>query len=264
VRITKTGTIFSVLIQFLVFMATSSEINDRISRIKWFHRIELGNGITTPGWAKNQKALLNVRFPADLSGKTFLDICAMDGYFSFEAEKRGAARVLATDSFIWDGNVPGMSNEGFLTAREILGSKVEDKRIDCMNISTESVGTWDVVFFAGVIYHLKNPWAALERAASVTKELLIVETATDLRFTMRPALAIYRKGELVKDDTNWTAPNISGLKAMLADCGFQRIEVVYDTGILHGIYYAFSRAFQFGASPVAALRQGRCAIHAYR
>ena len=71
-----------------------------ISCINWFHTIDLGNGVVTPGDDNSPVKLKRLAFPPDLSGKTFLDIGAWDGFFSFEAERRGAARVLATDSYV--------------------------------------------------------------------------------------------------------------------------------------------------------------------
>src|SRR5436190_3212468 len=69
----------------------------------WWHSIDLGQGIVTDGFksAKHlQREVEAFRFP-DLNGKTVLDIGAYDGFFSFEAERRGAKRVVALDHFVW-------------------------------------------------------------------------------------------------------------------------------------------------------------------
>jgi tRNA (mo5U34)-methyltransferase len=109
--------------------------------------------------------------PADLSGKAVLDIGAWDGFFSFEAERRGASRVLATDSFCWDGGGWG-SKAGFELARHALKSHVEDKWIVVEDLSPETVGVFDVVFFLDVLYHMRHTLLVLERVASVTSGLL--------------------------------------------------------------------------------------------
>jgi tRNA (mo5U34)-methyltransferase len=235
-----------------------------ISHINWFHRIDLGEGVVTPGDDDSAAKLTKLKFPEDLTGKTFLDIGAWDGFFSFEAERRGASRVLATDSFVWDGNVPGKSKEGFLTARSLLNSNVEDMHIDPLNVSPQAVGMWDVVLLAGVLYHLKHPWLLIERAASVTRELLIVETATDLNFMRRPAITIYTRGELAGDQTSLCAPNVAGLKAMLSNSGFRRVNVVYNSGLTRSILSAGMRFLKFGSSPFTSIQQGRCAVHSFR
>jgi tRNA (mo5U34)-methyltransferase len=235
-----------------------------ISHINWFHRIDLGEGVITPGDDNSPAKLRRLKLPENLSGKTFLDIGAWDGFFSFEAERRGAARVLATDSFVWEGNVPGKSKEGFLAARALLNSAVEDMHIDPLDLSPDSVGMWDVVLLAGVLYHLRHPWLLIERAASITKELLILETATDLKFMLRPAIAIYTRGELEGDQTNYCAPNITALNAMLTDRGFRRVEVVSKTGLAKSVLSAGRKLLEHGSSPFASIQQGRCAVHAFR
>ena len=66
---------------------------------RWWHEIEVAPGIVTPGDDSNRMKLPildSLGFPADLSGRRVLDIGCSDGYFSFEAEKRGA-QVVAMD-----------------------------------------------------------------------------------------------------------------------------------------------------------------------
>jgi tRNA (mo5U34)-methyltransferase len=243
---------------------TAQLIQDRIARINWFHQIDLGYGVTTPGDCNSQQKLAGFHLPGDLTGKTFLDIGAWDGFFSFEAERRGASRVLATDSFVWQGNVPGKSKEGFLAAREILQSRVEDKEIEPLDISPETVGMWDVVLFAGVLYHMEHPLLALQKVASVTKELLIVETATDFEFKRRPAVAFYPGKELALDSTNWFGPNTAAVLAMLRHCGFEHLTVVYRKPLIRRILSAGQYMFRFRQLPWTTVQQGRMAVHARR
>lgn len=87
-----------------------------VSKIKWFHTIDLGNGVITPGEDSTPNKLQTIALPADLKGSSVLDIGAWDGFFSFEAERRGASRVLATDDFCWSGPGWGTKN-GFDLAR---------------------------------------------------------------------------------------------------------------------------------------------------
>ena len=53
------------------------------SKPYWYHKIELPDGVTTPGWAPLAAQMYNI--PADLTGKRVLDIGAWDGYWTFEA-----------------------------------------------------------------------------------------------------------------------------------------------------------------------------------
>src|SRR5712691_11038678 len=65
----------------------------------WYHTIDLGNGVVTKGQS-DTIPLQGEKFP-DVKGKSVLDIGAWDGYYSFEAERRGAARVVALDHYVW-------------------------------------------------------------------------------------------------------------------------------------------------------------------
>jgi tRNA (mo5U34)-methyltransferase len=161
-----------------------------------------------------------------LAGTSVLDIGAWDGFFSFEAERRGASRVLATDSFIWGGANPHQSRAGFDLARRALGSHVEDCTIDVMDLSPETVGVFDLVLFLGVLYHLKHPLLALERVYSVTADHLVLETHAERRPARRPAMVLYPGAELAGDPTNWWGPNVAAVEGMLTTVGFSRVRVV--------------------------------------
>src|SRR3954453_10372067 len=98
----------------------------------WFHTIDLGHGIVTPGRDESARKLDWIKLPTDLTGRSVLDIGAWDGFFSFEAERRGA-EVLAIDSVAWQD--PPWSPRGYGTkrgfeiARRALNSNVRDMEI---------------------------------------------------------------------------------------------------------------------------------------
>lgn len=89
-------------------------------------------------------------------------------------------------------------------------------------MSVECVGQFDIVLFLGVFYHLKNPFADLQRVSKIAKEMIIVETHMDALDYPRPAMVFYPTAELADDPTNWWGPNEACVKAMLKDSGFQR------------------------------------------
>jgi tRNA (mo5U34)-methyltransferase len=219
--------------RFLKRLATSPQdgppvprgpLPDSIAAITWFHRIDLGNGVVTPGAEDTQAKLPTFGIPQRLDGLSVLDIGAWDGFFSFEAERRGARRVLATDHFCWGGGGWG-TKAGFDLARRMLGSKVEDNRIDVLDLSPQTVGVFDLVFFFGVLYHMRHPLLALERVASVTKGELILETHLDMLDYDRPAMAFYPGSEVAQDSTNWCGPNPAMVEAMLKTVGFQKVVI---------------------------------------
>ena len=96
-----------------------------------------------------------------------------------------------------------------------------------MDISPESVGEFDVVMFLGVLYHLQDPMAGLRVAASVCKELLIIETLMDDLHRWKPSMVYFPADSYNRDSTNYWAPNILSNEGMLHDLGFSRVEVVF-------------------------------------
>lgn len=194
---------------------------DRVSRIRWWHRIDLGSGIITPGLDDSFRKLTIMHLPESLLAKTVLDVGAWDGFFSFEAERRGAVRVVAADLYNW--RHPRFGKQGFQLAKTVLQSNVEELDADILELSTDQIGKFDVVLFMGVLYHLRHPLLGLERVRSLTKELLILESHTDLQDLVRPAMVFYPGSELNNDGTNWWGPNLALIRAMLQDVGFRKL-----------------------------------------
>ena len=204
----------------------ADELRDAIRGITWYHKIDLGHGVVTPGTDESQARLAMIGLPDDLRGKTVLDVGAWDGAFSFAAEQRGASRVMAVDSFCWHGEGWG-TKDGFDCARRILNSKVEDREVEVLDLSPETVGVFDIVLFLGVLYHMKHPLAAIERAASVCRERLILWTQIDMAHVDYPAAAFYPGTELNGDPTNWWGPNPAAVQGMLKVAGFSRVDHTY-------------------------------------
>lgn len=237
------------------------EIKNQMDKIKWFHSMDLGHGLVTPGRDNTAIKLEMIKMPSNLTGLSVLDIGAWDGFFSFEAERRGARRVLAVDSFCWNGEGWG-TKAGFLLARKALESHVEDREMEVLDLSPETVGTFDLVLFLGVLYHMKYPQRALERVASVTADRLIIETHVDFLTTPTPALAYYPGNELDNDYTNWCGPNVAALEWMLREVGFTDLQRVLSPSRRGRIRRAFKKAFIEGKPFLRAYRQGRVVIHA--
>ena len=244
----------------------SQELRARVDALRWYHSIDLGSGIVTRGVDESVGRLARLGLPATLSGLSVLDIGAWDGFFSFEAERRGAARVVASDHYAWHGTGwgTGQGKAGFLLAREALESKVEDIDVDVMDLSVDRVGgQFDVVLFLGVLYHLPNPLLALERVASVTRTLLILETVVDMVGVRRPAAAFYPGQELNRDPTNWWGPNHAAVAGMLTNFGFEQVEALTPPkSAAFRAARATYHALKGKNSLAAAFRQDRAVFHA--
>jgi tRNA (mo5U34)-methyltransferase len=247
-------------------------LRKKVEAIGWYHTIDLGQGVVTPGRFNIHDRLPEYGFPERLDGRTVLDVGAFDGAFSFEAERRGAARVVASDSFVWYDHPPHPDHPlttgkaGFELARQVLGSRVEDREIDVLDLSPQALGgTFDLVLFLGVLYHMRDPMLALERVASVTGDHLILESHVDMLHVSTPAAAFYPGASLKQDPTNWWGPNPAAIEGMLRDVGFRRTKVVSVTP--SGL-----RRLKYGVDMVRLgrgrfreeLRRGRAVVHAWK
>ena len=56
----------------------------------WYHTIDLGGGLVTPGLHDYRRSLGEFHFPDDMSGMKVLDVGSATGFFAFEFERRGA------------------------------------------------------------------------------------------------------------------------------------------------------------------------------
>ena len=95
--------------------ADSETLTERVRTITWFHRIDLGNGIVNEAERDTFAKIASLHVPSDLSGRMALDLGTSEGAFAFECERRGAARVLATDHFAWQNG----GDAGFSLAHEV-------------------------------------------------------------------------------------------------------------------------------------------------
>lgn len=242
----------------------NGDLRSNVSALRWYHTIDLGGGVVTQGIDDTPLRLARLDLPESLAGQTVLDVGAWDGFFSFEAERRGASRVLATDYYSWHG--PGWGDKaGFELARAALGSRVEDLDIDVMDLSPERVGTFDVVLFLGVLYHLPHPLLALECAASVTRRLLILETVVDMIGIRRPAVAFYPGRELNADPSNWWGPNVPAMHGLLRSAGFDRVRTVTPPpSAPYRAARAVAHALRGKNRLSQAFRQDRAVFHAWK
>lgn len=62
----------------------------------WYHTVDLGRGLVTPGTYDHRGQVPTFHFPQDMHGMTVLDVGSATGFFAFEFERRGA-RVVSVD-----------------------------------------------------------------------------------------------------------------------------------------------------------------------
>lgn len=215
-----------------------------MNSISWWHSIYLGPDLGfTPGREPNSRSRdTYMKIPWDqIKGKTVIDIGAWDGLYSFEALKAGAYSVISCDEYYVSDK-----GRGITFAADVLGLEYPTHQIENFDVETSaedpldltrkcSNSQADVVFFFGVLYHLKNPYLALQNIFLILSPggLLILETALMIQCNpiglpdITPLLE-FCPGERDGDPTNWNYPNESWVQAALESIGF--IDVVCTGG----------------------------------
>ncbi|MBV8526357.1 MAG: TIGR04290 family methyltransferase [Acetobacteraceae bacterium] len=216
---------------------TPERIRERAQALgPWFQNLDLKGVKTAPDhflgdypqvkWRRFAHAL-----PADLTGKTVLDIGCNAGFYAIEMKRRGAARVL------------GIDFDADYLAQARFAADVEGLDITFQEMSVYDVAAlgerFDLVLFVGVFYHLRHPLLALDLIHShVTKDLLVFQSMQrggDAVMPLAPDYEFWETGifddpaypklhfiehEYAHDPTNWWAPNRACTEAMLRSAGF--------------------------------------------
>jgi len=189
----------------------------------WFHTFTFEGGVTIAGYDPTGLKANLFGLPPSLAGKRVLDVGTYDGFFAFEAARRGAD-VLATDKFSWDWHESD-ARENFGLIREFTGLPVRDQTISVEDLTPDSIdGIYDIVLFYGVLYHAPDPLGYLRAIRGVTGEYALIETVVDLLDIDRPAAACYPGAFLNGDSSNNFGPNYAAVEGWCLDAGFSRVE----------------------------------------
>jgi tRNA (mo5U34)-methyltransferase len=207
---------------------------------EWFHNLDLHGVRTAPGhflgdypaarWQRFERAI-----PADLAGRSVLDIGCNAGFHAMAMKRRGAGRVLGIDS-----------DERYLAqarfAAEVLNLDIEFRRLSVFGLA-ELGETFDWVLFMGVFYHLRHPLLALDLIHEhVARDFLLFqsmrrgsaeveEVGRDYGFEERDIFdrpgfprMHFIEHRYCGDPTNWWIPNRACTEAMLRSAGFDILE----------------------------------------
>lgn len=217
---------------------TTEDIKQHIDRLgPWFQNMHLGGIPTAPDhFLGNYPAIKWDRFqhaiPADLTGKSVLDIGCNAGFYSVEMKKRGASRVLGIDF-----DLEYLAQARFVA--EVQGLNIEFRQLSVYDVA-KLHETFDIVLFMGVLYHLRHPLLALDLIYEhVARDTMVfqsmqrgskeaIDLAPDYEFWETdifqqdnyPKMYFVEKS-YSRDPTNWWIPNRSCAEAMLRSAGFE-------------------------------------------
>lgn len=209
-----------------------------VARFDWYHTIDLGGGIVTPGIYDLRPYLDRFGVPARADGKTVLDVGPGNGFFSFVFEERGA-RVTTAELPSWTAHDASPVLQAFYRTRplsdrqtnihgaialaaEARGSRIERRFCNVYDIGPETTGVADIVFCASVLLHLTDPLRALYRIFSVTREVAIISTA----IYPEPSGEARALFEGTATGHTFWLPNRTCLQQMARAAGFTRVEWV--------------------------------------
>src|ERR1051326_1713905 len=216
------------------------QIQQRVQELgQWFHNLDLRGVRTAPQhflgdypemkWRQFAQSL-----PADLRGKTVLDIGCNAGFYSIEMKRRGADRVVGID---FDDTYLAQAR----FAAEVCGTEIELRRLSVYDVAKLNE-RFDLVLFMGVLYHLRHPLLALDLIHKhVAKNLFVFQSMQRGSTEVEPVKRDYQFWETdiferpgfprlhfiekryAGDPTNWWIPNRACTEAMLRNAGFEII-----------------------------------------
>jgi tRNA (mo5U34)-methyltransferase len=235
-----------VRLQYLPMERTGAtkakDLKNRVAEIEWYHTIDLGNGIVTPGVFDHAPIMGKYPLPERLDGLRVLDVATFDGYFAYEMERRGAKEVVALDvscarelelprsrrNRMSDAELDERFGKGFALAHETLGSKVERVEMNVYDLSPERLGTFDLVHVGSLLLHLKNPLKALENVYDVSKARAVIADCYSPKLPLK--IMRYLGGQ---ENCAWWSMSLGCLTQMIRDAGFSRVDLKSKYSIEH-------------------------------
>ncbi|RVT98684.1 hypothetical protein EOD42_00800 [Rhodovarius crocodyli] len=235
-------------------------------RLFWYHCVDLGEGLVTPGSFDYRQLIQHYALPADMGGMRVLDIGSASGFFAFTMERLGAdvTSIELPSIMGWD-RFPGESRQAiidkiktqlkfhapadyaaaladaspaelhhwlldgpFRFCHRVIGSRVK-RRYTTIYDTPELLaegGPFDLVMLGDILLHLIDPLHALAAAARVCSGTLVI--SQDLSEDGPPRMVFTGGASTEEDPGAWWSPNLAWFQLMLPRLGFEPPEVKGD------------------------------------
>jgi SAM-dependent methyltransferase len=195
-----------------------TELEERLKRHRFYHFIEIEPGLITAGdphMVPQQDLVMRNLRALELKGKRVLDIGCRDGLFSLEAERLGAAEVVGVDNDVSTGWTE--------VVLPYLKSAVRMHGMNLYDLTPQTFGKFDVIVFAGVLYHLRYPVHALRLIKNLLNDggTLLLETAILPAWERYQMLYCPTEADSPYEPTSVTFFNQNGMRSTLASLGYQ-------------------------------------------
>jgi len=205
---------------------TEDQLINRLANYKFYHTIQITDNIRTAGapeHATSQQPVLAELQKLDLKGKRVLDVGCRDGLYSFLAERKGAAEIVGIDHDLSLGAVELLI--------PFMQSKVRMHEMNLLDLKPESFGKFDVIVFAGVLYHLRYPFWSLKLLRDVMRPggILVLETAVFYGQDNLPMMYCPTGENSPYEASSCTFFNRKGLTETLQSLGWK----VHHSSLLH-------------------------------
>jgi tRNA (mo5U34)-methyltransferase len=214
------------------------DLATKVKAIEWYHTLDLGNGLLTPGFYDHRPILERYGLPPRLDGMRVLDIAAFDGFWSFEFERRGAQEVVALDiasaaeldlaprvrAAMTETQLNRSFGGGFRLAHAHYGSSVRHVHCNVYDMKPADLGCFDLVHCGDLLLHLRDPLLALMRIREMTKGQAFISDCIFPDLDRHDgAMAQYEGGA---SDNIWWRFGANSLSRIILDAGFDKVEEV--------------------------------------
>ncbi|HEY1189837.1 MAG TPA: hypothetical protein VGE74_19465 [Gemmata sp.] len=234
----------------------------------WYHTVDLGNGLVTPGDYDFRDQVSAFGSPADMTGMRVLDVGSATGFFAFEFERRGAqvtsvelpslaawdmvgaeradvlrrlqvAHRAATPEEAYTKHLDGP----FRFCHERLRSRVARCYSSVYDLTRAKLGgePFDLVYAGDILMHLFSPFLALDVLSGLTRGSLFLTIEVPFPGPADQAWIAFR-GHLSDDGRTWWMPSRECATQMLHRLGFGSVAVAGSySGIARRAWFPYAR-----------------------